>query len=86
MITPAITPSRLALARKRRGLTLVRLAEATGVSTRSLSAYESGRQQPAPQTTRALARARLTSAREVALANSYGVVERRAVASLAELG
>ena len=34
----------------------------------------------------ALARARLTSARDVALANSYGVVERRAVASLAELG
>ena len=34
----------------------------------------------------ALARTRLTSARDVALANSYGVVERRAVASLAELG
>jgi class 3 adenylate cyclase len=33
-----------------------------------------------------LARARLTSARDVASANSYGVVGRRAVASLAELG
>jgi Zn-dependent peptidase ImmA (M78 family) len=52
-----MTPSRLTLARKRRGLTLVRLAEAAGVSTRSLSAYENGQQQPAPQTARALARA-----------------------------
>ena len=34
----------------------------------------------------AQARARLTSARDVASANSYGVVERRAVAALAELG
>ena len=34
----------------------------------------------------ALARARLISARDVASANSYGVVERRAVAALAELG
>ena len=33
----------------------------------------------------ALARARLTSARDVASANSYGVVERRAVEALAEL-
>ncbi len=52
-----ITPSRLALARKRRGMTLVRLADAAGISTRSLTAYESGRQQPGPATTRALARA-----------------------------
>jgi Zn-dependent peptidase ImmA (M78 family)/transcriptional regulator with XRE-family HTH domain len=51
-----ITPSRLTLARKRRGLTLVRLAEAAGISTRSLSAYENGQQQPAPPTVRALAR------------------------------
>jgi class 3 adenylate cyclase len=34
----------------------------------------------------AQARERLTSARDVASANSYGVVERRAVAALAELG
>ena len=33
-----------------------------------------------------LARTRLISARNVASANSYGVVERRAVAALAELG
>lgn len=52
-----LTPSRLALARKRRGLTMVRLAADAGVTTRSLSAYESGRQQPNPQTLRALARA-----------------------------
>jgi Zn-dependent peptidase ImmA (M78 family)/DNA-binding XRE family transcriptional regulator len=57
MIAPPLTPSRLALARKRRGMTLVRLADVTGVSTRSLTAYESGKQQPTPQTTRALARA-----------------------------
>jgi Zn-dependent peptidase ImmA (M78 family)/DNA-binding XRE family transcriptional regulator len=52
-----LTPSRLALARKRRGMTLVRLAGAVGVSTRSLSSYENGRQQPTPQTLRALANA-----------------------------
>jgi Zn-dependent peptidase ImmA (M78 family)/DNA-binding XRE family transcriptional regulator len=43
---PALTPSRLALARQRRGLTLVQLSAATGISVRSLSAYENGRQQP----------------------------------------
>jgi Zn-dependent peptidase ImmA (M78 family)/DNA-binding XRE family transcriptional regulator len=50
-----LTPSRLALARKRRGLTMVRLAADAGVTTRSLSAYESGRQRPGPRTVRALA-------------------------------
>ncbi|MGH3170781.1 MAG: helix-turn-helix domain-containing protein, partial [Trebonia sp.] len=52
-----LTPSRLALARKRRGLTMVRLAADAGVTTRSLSAYESGQQRPTPQTLRALASA-----------------------------
>jgi Zn-dependent peptidase ImmA (M78 family) len=52
-----LTPSRLALARKRRGLTLVRLAGSVGISTRSLSAYENGQQQPTPSTLRALAAA-----------------------------
>jgi Zn-dependent peptidase ImmA (M78 family)/DNA-binding XRE family transcriptional regulator len=42
------TPSRLSLARKRRGMTLVELSVATGVSVRSLSAYENGRQRPTP--------------------------------------
>jgi Zn-dependent peptidase ImmA (M78 family)/DNA-binding XRE family transcriptional regulator len=41
-----LTPSRLTLARKRRGLTLVQLGAAVGVSVRSLSAYENGRQLP----------------------------------------
>ena len=49
------TPSRLALARKRRGLTMVKLAADAGVTPRSLSAYENGRQQPGPGTLRALA-------------------------------
>jgi len=52
-----LTPSRLMLARKRQGMTMVRLAEATGISTRSLSAYENGRQRPSRQALRALARA-----------------------------
>ena len=50
-----LTPSRLTLARKRRGMTLVRLAGDIGISTRSLSAYENGRQQPMPHALRALA-------------------------------
>jgi Zn-dependent peptidase ImmA (M78 family)/transcriptional regulator with XRE-family HTH domain len=52
-----LTPSRLTLARKRRGLTLVQLAAATQVSVRSLSAYENGRQTPAQDTLRCLAAA-----------------------------
>jgi Zn-dependent peptidase ImmA (M78 family)/DNA-binding XRE family transcriptional regulator len=43
---PPLTPSRLTLARQRRGMTLVQLATVSGVSVRSLSAYENGRQQP----------------------------------------
>jgi Zn-dependent peptidase ImmA (M78 family) len=41
-----LTPSRLTLARQRRGLTLVQLSAATGISVRSLSGYENGHQQP----------------------------------------
>jgi Zn-dependent peptidase ImmA (M78 family)/DNA-binding XRE family transcriptional regulator len=52
---PEITPSRLAVARKRRGLTLTRLAGLTGVSTHSLSVYENGHQAPAQDTLRLLA-------------------------------
>lgn len=52
-----LTPSRLALARKRRGLTLVRLSEVSGLSTRSLSSYENGRDLPSPPTVELLARA-----------------------------
>jgi Zn-dependent peptidase ImmA (M78 family)/DNA-binding XRE family transcriptional regulator len=50
-----LTPSRLSLARKRRGLTLVHLATATEVSVRSLSAYENGGQRPSQDTLRRLA-------------------------------
>jgi len=45
-----LTPSRLAIARKRRGLTLTRLAELTGLSTHSLSVYENGHQAPSEET------------------------------------
>lgn len=44
--TPLLTPSRLVLARKRQGMTLVRLSKSVGVSTRSLSDYENGRSRP----------------------------------------
>jgi Zn-dependent peptidase ImmA (M78 family)/DNA-binding XRE family transcriptional regulator len=55
--TLTLTPSRLALARKRRGLTLVQLAAAVQVSARSLSAYENGAQEPSGPTLRRLAAA-----------------------------
>jgi Zn-dependent peptidase ImmA (M78 family)/DNA-binding XRE family transcriptional regulator len=45
-----LTPSRLEIARKRRGLTLTRLAELTGLSTRSISLYENGHQEPSAET------------------------------------
>jgi Zn-dependent peptidase ImmA (M78 family)/DNA-binding XRE family transcriptional regulator len=45
-----LTPSRLAIARKRRGLTLTRLSELTGLSTHSLSVYENGHQAPSQET------------------------------------
>jgi Zn-dependent peptidase ImmA (M78 family)/DNA-binding XRE family transcriptional regulator len=45
-----LTPSRLAVARKHRGLTLTRLAELTGLSTRSISLYENGHQEPTAET------------------------------------
>jgi len=50
-----LTPSRLVIARKRRGLTLTRLAELTGLSTRSISLYENGHQEPSEETLRQLA-------------------------------
>jgi Zn-dependent peptidase ImmA (M78 family)/DNA-binding XRE family transcriptional regulator len=45
-----LTPSRLVIARKRRGLTLTRLAQLTDLSTRSISLYENGHQDPSPET------------------------------------
>lgn len=44
-----LTPSRLAIARKRLGLTLTRLAALTGLSTHSLSVYENGHQVPSEE-------------------------------------
>src|SRR5258707_15812555 len=45
-----LTPSRLVIARKRRGLTLTRLADLTALSTRSISLYENGHQEPTEET------------------------------------
>jgi len=42
------TPSRLALARRRRGLTKKHLGELVGVSTRSITGYEAGEIEPTP--------------------------------------
>lgn len=42
-------PSRLTAARKRHGWTLTKLAEETGISTKSLSTYENGHQEPTDQ-------------------------------------
>jgi Zn-dependent peptidase ImmA (M78 family)/DNA-binding XRE family transcriptional regulator len=50
-----LTPSRLAIARKRRGLTLTRLADLTGLSTRSISLYENGHAEPSEATLAELA-------------------------------
>ncbi len=50
-----LIPSRLVIARKRRGLTLTRLAELTGLSTRSISLYENGHQEPSEHTLHQLA-------------------------------
>lgn len=52
-----LTPSRLVIARKRRGLTLTRLAELTSLSTRSISLYENGHQEPSDETLLQLAEA-----------------------------
>src|SRR5690242_13883255 len=44
------TPSRLALARRRRGLTKVQLAKKSGLTARSITDYESARTEPLPDT------------------------------------
>lgn len=51
-----LNPKRLSLARKRRGLTKVRLAELSGLTTRSLTAYESGKTEPTDENVRTLAK------------------------------
>ncbi|MEV7347250.1 XRE family transcriptional regulator [Streptomyces sp. NPDC093544] len=45
-----VTPSRITLARKRRGMTIVELSRKLDVSSQSLSNYEHGRQSPSEET------------------------------------
>ncbi|MBU5943270.1 XRE family transcriptional regulator [Streptomyces sp. PAM3C] len=52
-----VTPSRITLARKRRGLTLAELSDRAGVSLQSLSNYETGRTGPRPDTVAKIASA-----------------------------
>lgn len=52
-----MTPSRLVIARKRRGLTLTQLSALTGLSTHSISVYENGHQTPSEETKAQLAAA-----------------------------
>ncbi|WP_432112752.1 helix-turn-helix domain-containing protein [Streptomyces sp. S1] len=52
-----VTPSRIALARKRRGVTLAELSDQAGVSLQSLSNYETGRTTPRAATLNKLASA-----------------------------
>jgi Zn-dependent peptidase ImmA (M78 family)/transcriptional regulator with XRE-family HTH domain len=47
-------PKRLTLARERRGLTKLQLAQKVGCTARSITAYESDRTKPSDETTRAL--------------------------------
>lgn len=54
---PTFTASRLILARKRRGLTMTRLAELVGVEPRSISAYEKGEFRPESEKVHQLAKA-----------------------------
>lgn len=49
------TASRLILARKRRGLTHVEVAERVGITAQSVSNYENGRQVPSPHVVESLA-------------------------------
>jgi len=50
------TPSRLTLARQRRGFTKQGLAEMIGLTSRSVIAYEAGDQEPAADTLERLAK------------------------------
>jgi transcriptional regulator with XRE-family HTH domain len=50
-----LMPSRLVVARKRRRMTLAHLSAASGVSARSITAFENGHKQPSPETLNLLA-------------------------------
>ncbi|MBB0232416.1 helix-turn-helix domain-containing protein, partial [Streptomyces calidiresistens] len=51
------TPERLVLARKRRRMTLAALAEASGISAQSITAFENHRKPPSEETLSSLASA-----------------------------
>jgi Zn-dependent peptidase ImmA (M78 family)/DNA-binding XRE family transcriptional regulator len=53
---PEFNPSRLTLARKRRGMTMTKLASKVGVELRSVSAYEKGEYRPEDENVDRLAR------------------------------
>lgn len=57
MTEPEFNPSRLTLARKRRGMTMTKLASKIGVELRSISAYEKGEYRPEDDKLEKLARA-----------------------------
>ena len=52
-----VSPSRIVLARKLRGMTLVELARASGLNSQTIHRYESGKQQPSDESVSALAEA-----------------------------
>jgi Zn-dependent peptidase ImmA (M78 family)/DNA-binding XRE family transcriptional regulator len=56
VIPNPVTPSRIVLARTRRGLTKVDLARLSGISTRTLYDIETGKAQPLPETLEAIAK------------------------------
>jgi len=49
-------PTRLSFARRRRGLSKVRLAELVGITARSITAHEAGEKEPLPETVEAFSR------------------------------
>ena len=52
-----LNPSRLVLARKRRRMTLMKLEQLSGVSVRSITAFENGHKEPSAESLKALAHA-----------------------------
>ena len=52
-----VTPSRLVLSRKRRRMTLAALSKASGISVRSLTAFENGHKSPSSESATSLAQA-----------------------------
>jgi Zn-dependent peptidase ImmA (M78 family)/transcriptional regulator with XRE-family HTH domain len=53
--TLSVTPSRVTLARRRRGFTISGLAKAVGVSAKTVTRWESGEREPEPETLERLA-------------------------------